>query len=92
MRGNSFNHGSVRMTFNRIHMPTGPGQFKLYPYLIKTGALNSVIKQTIYEANLFNTDNAELTKLYGDKNIIVVHLLQRITDIKRETKENNNWK
>ena len=60
------------MTFNHTHMPTGPGQFKLDPYLIKTGALDSVIKQTIYEANLFNTENAELTKLYEDRNIIVV--------------------
>ena len=39
-------------------MPTGPGQFKLDPYLIKTGALDSVIKQTIYKANLYNTENA----------------------------------
>ena len=71
-------------------MPTGPGQFKLDPYLIKTGALDSVIKQTIYEANLINTENAELTKLNEDRNIIVVPLLQRIADIERERKENNN--
>ena len=71
-------------------MPTGPGQFKLVPYLIKTGSLDSVIKQTIYEANLFNTENAELTKIHEDRNIIVVTLLQRIADIERERKENND--
>ena len=71
-------------------MPTGPGQFKLDPYLIKTGSLNSVIKQAIYEANLFNTENAELVKIYEDRNIIVVPLLQRIANIERERKENND--
>ena len=60
MQGNSFNHGSVMITFNRTH----PGQFKLDPYIIKTGSPDSEMKQTIYEANLFNTENAELTKLY----------------------------
>ena len=70
MQGHSFDHSSVRMSFNRTHMPTGPGQFKLDPYLIKTGSLDSVIKQTIYEANLFNTENAELTKIYEDRNTI----------------------
>ena len=64
-------------------MPTGPGQSKLDPYLIKTGALDSVIKQTIYEANLFNTANAELTNIYEQH-------LQRIADIERERKENND--
>jgi hypothetical protein len=38
--------------------------------------------------NIFNTENAELTKIYEDRNIIVVPLLQRIADIERERKEN----
>ena len=61
MQGNSFDHGSVRMTFYRTQLPTGPGHFKLDPFLITAGTLDAVIKQTIYEVNLFNTENAELT-------------------------------
>ena len=71
-------------------MKTGPGQFKLDPYLIKTGSLDSVIKQTIYEANLINTENQDLLKIYENRNIIVVPLPQRIADIERERMENND--
>merc|ERR1712074_303721 len=68
----------------------GPGQFKLDPFLIKTGALDSVIKQSIFEANLFNTEDKDLIKLYEDRNKIVVPLLQRIIDIEKERLETNN--
>jgi hypothetical protein len=57
MQGHSFDHGLVRMTLNKTQTPTGPGQFKLDPFLIKTGALDSIIKQTIFEANLFTTED-----------------------------------
>ena len=70
MQGHSFDQGAVRMTFNRTQMKTGPGQFKLDPYLIKTGSLDSVIKQTIYEANLFNTERQDLVKIYEDRNAL----------------------
>ena len=70
---------------------TGPGQFKLDPFLIKTGALYSVIKQTIYEANLFTTENAELMKIYEDWNSIVVPFFQRIVDIEKERKDDNKF-
>ena len=62
MQDNSFDHGSVRTTFDLKKTKAGPGQFKLDPFLIKTGALDSVVKQTIYKANLFTTENAERIK------------------------------
>ena len=52
--------------------------------------VDSVIKQTINESNLFNTKRQDLIKLYEERNIIVVPLLQRIADIERERKENND--
>ena len=44
MQDNAFDHGSIRMTFNQTETQSGPGQFKLDPFLIKTGALDSIIK------------------------------------------------
>ena len=76
MQDNAFDHGAVRIIYNLTKTPTGPGQFKLDPFLIKTGALDSMIKQTIYEANLFTTEDNELMKIYEDRNKIVVPLLQ----------------
>ena len=43
-----------------------------------------------YLHSIENLENAELTKIYEDRNIIVVPLLQRIADIERERKENND--
>ena len=90
MQGHSFDHSSVRMTYNITQKQTGPGQFKLDPFLIKTGALDSIIKQTIFEANLFNTEDEGLMKIYEEINKIVVPLLQRIMDIEKERTETNN--
>ena len=90
MQDNSFDHGSVRMMFNVKESKTCPGQFKLDPFLIKTGALDSIIKQTIYEANLFTTENEELMKIYEDRNSIVVPFFKRIYDIEVERTEVNN--
>ena len=87
---NSFDHASVRMSFNLKESKTGLGQFKLDPFLIKTGALDSIIKQTIYEANLFTTEDAEMMKIYEDRNSIVIPFFQRIVDIENERKEDNN--
>ena len=69
---------------------TGPGQFKLDPFLIKTGALDSIIKQSIFEANLFNTEDKDLIKTYEDRNKIVVPILQRLMDIEKERIETND--
>ena len=80
------------MTYNITQKQTGPGQFKLDPFLIKTGALDSIIKQTIFEANLFNTEDEGLMKIYEERNKIVVPLLQRIMEKKMEESINNNLK
>ena len=62
MRDNPFDHGSVQLKYNVVRTEAGPGQFKLDPYLVKTGALDSVIKQSIYEANMSNTENQDYIK------------------------------
>ena len=90
MQDNSFNHGGVKVVFNLTKTKTGPGQFKIDPFLIKTGALDSIIKQTIYEANLFTTEDQDLMKIYEDRNKIVVPLLHRLADIEKDRKESND--
>ena len=45
-----FDPGAVRLSYNRKRTETGPGQFKLDPYLVKTGALDNVVK-TIKQSN-----------------------------------------
>ena len=40
-------HGSVRLLINKERSEVGPGQFKLDPNLIRSGSLDSVIKQVI---------------------------------------------
>ena len=90
MKDNPFDHGSVQLKYNVTKTESGPGQFKLDPYLVKTGALDSVIKQSIYEANLFNTENPGLIRTYEQRNKIVVPLLQRIVDIEKERIETDN--
>jgi hypothetical protein len=90
MQGHSFDHASLRITFNKTHKPAGPGQFKLDPLLIKMGALDSVIKQTIYEANLFISEDKDLITIYEERNKIVVPLLQRTVDIEHERMGTNN--
>ena len=90
MQDNSFDHGSARLLYNITKTEAGPGQFKLDPFLIKTGALDSVIKQSIYEANLFNTEREDLRMIYENRNKIVVPLLQRIMDIEKERTDTGN--
>ena len=43
MQGHPFDHAAVRMHAKQNKTQTGPGQFKLDPFLIKTGALDSII-------------------------------------------------
>ena len=59
-----FDHGSVRLSFNKKRTEAGPGQFKLDPYLVKTGALDSVVKEVIYEANIRNANIPEISEAY----------------------------
>ena len=51
---NRFDHRKVQLSFTNTKLEMGPDSFKLGPYLIKTGALDSIIKQVIYESNIFN--------------------------------------
>ena len=61
-------HGAVRLSFNKKRTEAGPGQFKLDPYLVKTGALDSVVKEVIYEANIHNANIPEISKAYTKRN------------------------
>ena len=90
MKDNPFDQGSVQLKYNVVRTEAGPGQFKLDPYLVKTGALDSFLKQSIYEANIFNTENPAYISTYGQRNKIVVPLLRRIMDIEKERLETNN--
>ena len=52
--------------------------------------LDSAIKQSIYEANLFNAENLGYIRTYEQRNRFVVPLLQRIIDIENERRETGN--
>ena len=82
-----FDHGSVRLSFNTKRTEAGPGQFKQDPYLVKTVALDSVVKEVIYEANIHNANIPEISKAYTERNKIFVPLLQKLLEIQQERKE-----
>ena len=81
-------HGSVRLTFNRKRTEIGPGQFKVDPNLIKAGCLDSIIKQVIFESNIFNCEIKEIVNAYEEQNIIAVPILSEIVAIRRKTTSN----
>ena len=82
-----FDHGSLRLSFNKKRTEAGPGQFKLDPYLVKTGALDSVVKEVIYEANIHNANIPEISEAYMERNKTVVPLLQKLLEIQQERRE-----
>ena len=67
-----FDHGAVRLLYNRKKGGVGPGQFKLDPYLVSCGALDSVVKEVIYEANIYNSNIPEIIDAYTERNKIAV--------------------
>ena len=83
-------HGSVRLTFNRKRTKIGPGQFKVDPNLIKAGCLDSVIKQVIFESNVFNCEIKEIVNAYEERNIIAVPILAEIVAIRDRRKATGN--
>ena len=72
-------HGSVRLTFNRKRTEIGPGQFKVDKTLIKSGCLDGcldiVIKQVIFESNVFNCEIKEIINAYEERNVTAVPIL-----------------
>jgi hypothetical protein len=83
-------HGSVRLTFNRKRAEIGPGQFKIDPNLIKSGCLDSIIKQVIYESNIFNSEITEIITAYEERNAIAVPILAEIVAIRERRKNTGN--
>ena len=84
-----FDHGAVRLTYNKKKSKIGPVQFKLDLYLIKTGTLNSVIKEVIYEANIHNANIPEITETYTERNKVVTPLLTKLLEINADRKTRN---
>ena len=85
-----FDHGSVRLLINKERAEVGPGQFKLDPNLIKSGSLDGVIKQLIYEANIYNSEIPEIISAYEDRNKIAVPAISAIASIQKRRKETGN--
>ena len=85
-----FDHGSVRLLINKDRAEVGPGQFKLDPNLIKSGSLDGVIKQLIYEANIYNSEIPEIISAYEERNQIEVPAISAIASIRKRRKETGN--
>ena len=83
-----FDHGADRLSYNKKKSKVGPGQ--LDTYLIKTDALDSVIKEVIYEANIHNANIPEITETYIERNRIVTPLLKKLLEINMERKTMND--
>ena len=82
-----FDHGAVRLSLIKKRTEAGPGQFKLDPYLVKTGAMDSLVKEVIYKANILNAKIPEISKAYTESKKIVLPLLQKLLEIQQERKE-----
>ena len=82
-----FDHGSVRMLINKERAEVGPGQFKLDPNLIKSGSLDNVIKQLIYEANIYNSEIPEIISAYEEGNKTSVPAISAIVSIRKRRRK-----
>ena len=78
------------MLINKERSEVGPGQFKLDPNLIRSGSLDSVIKQLIYESNIFNSEIPEIISAYEERNKIAVPAISAIAGIRKRRKATGN--
>ena len=85
-----FDHGAVRLLYNKKKPDIGPGQFKLDPYLVSCGALDSVIKEVIYEANIYNSNVPEIVDAYTERNKIAIPLMNKLIEIQKQRKQEEN--
>ena len=58
--------------------------------LIKLACLDSVIKQVIFESNVFNCENKEIITAYEERNTIAVPILAEIVAIRDRRKATGN--
>ena len=84
-----FDHGAVMLLLNKKKTDIGPGQFKLDPYLVSCGALDSVIKEVIYEANIYNSNVPEIVEAYTERNKIAIPLMNELIEIQLQRKKEN---
>jgi hypothetical protein len=88
---NHFDHGSVRLEFTTTKLEIGLGSFNLDPYLIKTGALDSICKQVIYEATFFNTQIPEIIKAYETRNKNAHPMLRTLAGIQHKREKTKQY-
>ena len=81
-----FDHGAVHLLFNKKRGNIGPGQFKWDPYLVSSGALDSVVKYVIYESNIFNSYIPEIIETYTERNKIAIPMLNKIVETQKQRK------
>jgi hypothetical protein len=70
--------------FNKKNRDIGPGQFKLDPCLVSTGAPDSMVKEVVYEANILNTGIHEIIEAYTERNKIAIPQLNLIIEIQKQ--------
>ena len=74
----SFDHGAVRLLINKTRADIGPGQFKLDPYLLKSGLLDNVINQVIIESNIYTCLIPEIVTAYEERNTKISPWVERL--------------
>ena len=76
--------------FNKKKSDVYPGQFKLDPYLVSCGSLDSVVKEVIYEANINNCKIPVIIDAYTERNKIAVPLHNKLVEIQKQWKKENS--
>ena len=74
----SFDHGAVRLLINKTRAEIGPGQFKLDPFLLKSGLLDNVINQVILESHIYTCSIPEIVTVYEERNLEISPLVDRL--------------
>ena len=74
----SFDHGAVRLLINKTRAEIGPGQFKLDPFLLKSGLLDNVINQVILESHIYTCSIPEIVTVYEERNLVIAPLVDRL--------------
>ena len=80
----SFDPGSVRLLLNKTRADIGPGQFKLDPFLLKSGLLDNVINQVILESHVYTCSIPEIVSAYEERNSKVTPMVEALLAKERE--------
>ena len=58
--------------------------------MVSCAALDSVVKEVIYEANIYNSNIPEIIDAYTERNKIAVPLLNKLIEIQKQRKKENS--